>query len=427
MKVENNATTVFELKGESLAAALRLEQEIRKELQSVTPQSTGYMNEIQASWEKFYADLVARLAIEAPELLQHTGLGSPVVQVSHEKDSLPRAYREFPVIYQGDGDPPRYFMYVPTDYKGNHFTPADGVQLTREQTEKVDDMLFAGGWLGNAPLVSLKKTGVATPADYDPLRNAFLRKAQKDRHSQRIFIAGGESLAAVRDFERRTGEYQSSVARVQQAIETIAKTEFPALLENLPPGEALRASVRYSDGGYLNGKTQMLLSVRQEGKADIWQAGKTVPLASNDAYTLTPRHRGEYIVEPRRDTYAGKALAAIMDAVPKTPSFSDYPQIHADFTFYPNRFEAAFGISGTVPFTRKFGNNTILVYNTEDTETGDFTPPGATPLPLKAYKWLEADERDRNMGVAPPPMPNEIRTLPWPTPPLKPAGGTPKP
>ena len=242
MKVENNGTTVFELKGESLAAAMRLEWEIRKELQSVTPQSTGYMNEIQASWEKFYDGLVNRLAIEAPGLLQQTGLTSPAVQVGHAKDSLPRAYREFPAIFQGDGEPPRYFMYAPVDYKGNHFTPEGGVQLTREQTEKADDMLFAGGWLGNAPLVSLKKTGVATPADYDPLRNSFLRKAQKDRHTQRIFIAGGESLAAVQDFDRRMAEYQSAAARVQAAIETIVKTEFPALLEKLPEGEALRAS-----------------------------------------------------------------------------------------------------------------------------------------------------------------------------------------
>lgn len=425
MRLERNGTAVFELKGRSLWAAKRLEEEIRKELETTTPQSTGLLSEIHDSWNKFYEGLIRRLSGEAPWMLRLTGLTSPAVQVSHEKDSLPRAYREFPDIFSSPGEPPRYFMYVPVDYNGNHFTPPDGVQLTREQAEKVDDLLFAGGWLGNAPLVNRPKAGVETPADYDPLQNSFLRRAQKDRHTQRTFIAGGESLAAVEDYEKRTAAWRAAAEKAREAIQVIAEAEFPQLLEALPEGEGLRASVGYSYGGNLNGKTQMMLSVRQEGNVDFMAGGKPVALQDNDAYTLTKRYGGEYTVEPRRDTEAGKQLAAIMDAIPKTPSLGDYPQLRGDFTFYPNPIEAAFSMNGTTPHVRKFGSSTVLVYNTDVTETGNFTPPGATPLPLKAYKWLEADERDRNQGITPPPMPQELRTL-WGTPP-KPRAGAPKP
>lgn len=421
MKVEKNGTTVFELKGRSLDAALRLEAALRQAIDDADPKpkSEGYLNEIQASWDKFYADFQKRLAAEQPDLLELAGLNARTVQVRHEKGTLPRAYSEVPHIFSSPEQNPRYFMYVPVDYKGGHYTPVDGVHLDDQQTQHVDNLLFAGGWLGNAPLVTAKKQGVATPADYDPLQNDFASASYRPSGTWKVFMVEGESQRIVEDYERRQAEWKNAVERVSKAIEKIAEMDFPVLKENLPAGEELRASVSYSYGGYLKGKTLMLLSVRMEGKADMWNAGKTVELESNEAYTLTARNGGEYTVKPRRDTYSGKALAALFDAVPKTPDLGDYPQLRANFWFEGTQAEKALGLNGTVPYLREMGGKKLLVYVVSDDEKGSFTPPGAVPLPYSAFKWLEADEQDRNMGITPPPMPQEIKSLGWGLPPLK--------
>lgn len=407
MKPQKNGTVVFELKGESLAAALRLEAEIRKELETVKPRNTGLMRDIQKDWEKFYDGLLRRLAAEAPELLQATGLASPAVQVRQGKDSLPRAYREFPAIFSSPEKKPRYFMYAPVDYKGDHFTPRDGVRQNAKQERMLGSLLFADGWLGNAPLVSPKKVGVATPAGYAPAPD----DGTGTTHTRRTFIAGGESLAAIEDYQRRDKEYHAACDRARKAINKIAEQDFPELLKSAPAGEELRAQATYRYGGYLDGRTEMLLSVRMEGKASIWNAGKTVPLSDNEAWTLKNSHGNEYVVEPRRDTQAGRALAAVLDAIPPTPHLSEYPVLLGDFAFKPSQIEAALGVNGVVPFVQELGGKKILVYNTEDDAKSGFTPKGATPLPVAAYNWLDADQGDRNMGIQPPPMPPEIAAI----------------
>lgn len=416
---QKNGTAIFELSGESLEAAKRLEDEIRKELETVKPMNSGNMLAIQKSWESFYKGLIARLKHEQPSLLALTGLAAPTVQVQESKDSLPRAYVEFPAIFSSPEREPRYFMYVPVDYKGACFRPQDSVQVDEEAAAQIDELLFAGGWLGNAPLVTMTKEGIATPADYVPAQESD----EEDTHTRRAFIAGGESLEAVRDYERRQREYRAACDRARKAIEKIAELGFPALQETAPAGETLRASVSYRYGGHLEGKTEMLLSVRMEGTSSMWNAGKTLPLKDNAAWTLKQGHGNEYVVEPRRDTPGGQALARIMDNIPATPSLAEYPALLSDFSFRPSRIENALGVNGIVPQVRELGGKKILVYNTEDDDASGFTPPGARPLSTQVFNWLDADERDRNMGYTPPPMPPVVRAaLAEPKPPqgLKP-------
>lgn len=415
---QKNGTAIFELSGESLEAAKRLEDEIRKELETVKPMNSGNMLAIQKSWESFYKGLVARLQQEQPGLLAQTGLAAPAVQVQEGKDSLPRAYVEFPAIFSSPEEEPRYFMYVPVDYKGDYFKPEDGAQVDDAKAAQIDDLLFAGGWLGNAPLVTMTKEGTATPADYAPAPEA---DGEKTTHTRRTFVAGGESLAAIGDYEQRQREYRAACERARKAIEKIAELGFPELQETAPAGETLRASVSYRYGGHLEGKTEMLLSVRMEGTASMWNAGKTLPLQDNAAWTLKQSHGNEYVVEPRRDTPAGQALARIMDAIPSTPSLSEYPVLLGDFSFRASQIENALGVNGIVPQVRELGGKKILVYNTEDDDTRNFTPQGAKPLSTKVFNWLDADERDRNMGYTPPPMPPVVKAaLAGPKPPQGP-------
>ena len=404
---ENNGQVLFELTGESLSSALRLEWEIRKELETVTPQQTGYMNEIRDSWNAFYTNLQKRLEQEAPELLAATGLTAPSVQVNHGKDTWPRAYEHFPQIFSSPEREPRYFMYAPVDYKGDHFTPQDGRLITGREEAKIGTLLFADGWLDNAPVFAKQKSGTTLPPDYNPGANPWLQEDLKNTHTQRVFVAGGESLDAVVDMRRREKEFSAAAGAVSDEIKRIAELEIPKLLEKLPEGENLRASVSYRYGGGLK-TVEMLLSVRMEGNVNIMNGGKAVKLESNDAYTLTSDHGNEYKVKPRRDTDAGKKLAALLDAVPKHPTLADYPQLHANFRYKADEIGNMLGLNGVVPFARDVGGRTVLVYNTDKDAPADFTPPGAKAIHAAVYNWLVSDDGDRNMGITPPPMPKEI-------------------
>ncbi len=404
---ENNGQVLFELSGESLSAALRLEWEIRKELETVTPKQSGMMGEIRDSWNAFYTNLQKRLEQEAPELLAATGLNAPSVQVNHGKDTWPRAYEHFPQIFSSPERTPRYFIYAPVDYKGDHFTPQDGRLITGKEEAQIGDLLFAGGWLGNAPLVTKEKSGTTLPVDYNPGANPWLQQDLKKTYAQRVFVAGGESLDAIVDMRRREKEFSAAADAVREEITRLASFELPKLLEKLPAGEALRIGVNYSYGGGIK-TVEMQLSIRMDGKVNFMDGGKAVKLESTDAYTLKKSHGNEYTVKPRRDTEAGKKLAALLDAVPKHPTLADYPQLHANFEYKADDIGKMLGLNGVVPFARDVGGRTVLVYNTDKDAAGDFTPPGAKAIHAAVYNWLLSDDSDRNMGITPPPMPKEI-------------------
>ena len=194
-------------------------------------------------------------------------------------------------------------------------------------------------------------------------------------------------------------------------VNALVTQQFPEMLKSLPEGESLRAGASYRYGGSLEGKTEILLSVRMEGKNNIWNVGKTVPLLPNPAFNTVASHGGEYTLVARDDTPEGRHLKQLMDAIPLTPSLADYPVLLGNFHFKQDNIEAALGINGVVPQARDLAGKTILIYNTDDSVKSDFTPKGATPLPTAAYQWLQSDEGDRNTGATPPPMPAEIAAL----------------
>ncbi len=428
MKIENNGNVQFELKGKSLDAAKRLVAELERAVQKNQPLQSGRMDHIQESWAQFYDALTKRLSKEDPALLQATGLSSPVTQVFQGKQTLPRAYLAYPAIFGSPEKEPRYFMYAPVSHDGKYFTPEDAVVLTGKKAAAVDNLLFAGGWLGNAPLVSMRKTGVATPADYDPAQNDRLKKQfdYAGTRSQLCFIAGGESLAAVEDYRRREKEWRASLESVTGFVNALVKQQFPEMLKSLPDGEELRSGASYRYGGGLEGKTEILLSVRREGKDNIWNAGKTVRLLPNPAFNAIEAHGGEYTLTARDDTPEGRSFKMLLDSIPLTPALSDYPVLHGNFDFEQNQIEAALGINGVVPQARDLGGKTILIYNTDDAVQSSFTPKGATPLPTAAFQWLQSDDGDRNTGATPPPMPPEIAVLFPKVPAKKPAAKKPQ-
>lgn len=408
-----NGTVVYALAGRALEAAVRLEQELRKELQTAPVMQSGNLKDIGDSWDAMYKGLLARLEREAPEVLALTGLKAPAVQVFKGPQTLPRAYAEHPQIFTSPEKKPLYFMYAPVDYKGNHFTPADSVQLNDKQTAKVDNLLFAGGWLGNAPIISVKKQGVATPADYVPPSTSEVRKAFSYMPNDRVcFLAAGRSLEIVNDYRARTKDWERKIKAACREIEAEVAKKKSEILVGLPLGEDVRISATYSYSSGGGDKATLLLSIRREGKDNIWHAGKTVDAPESAAYKLSNREGGEYIVTPRLDTPEGKKISALFDAIPLTPGLRDYPELFADYAIKKDQIGQMLGVNGTVPQVVDVGGHTVLLYNAAPkAKKNAFCPPGAKPFPAEAYEWLRSDEGDRNMGITPPPMPPKMADI----------------
>ncbi|MBI1215235.1 MAG: hypothetical protein GC185_05370 [Alphaproteobacteria bacterium] len=408
-----NGSVVYKLAGRSLEAALRLEEELKRELQTVPVMQSGNLKDIGDSWDAMYKGLLARLEKEAPEVLELTGLKSSSVQVFQGPQTLPRAYAESPQIFSSPERAPEYFMYAPVDYKGEHFVPEDGVKLSAKEERTTDNRLFAGGWLGNAPIVTVKKRGVETPADYKPPSKSALRKAFSYMPNDRVcFLAAGRSLEIVEDLKARKEDWQEKLGAACRAIEAEVLKTKPWILAELPPGEDVRVSATYSYMGGGGGKAELLLSVRREGKDDIWNAGKTVTPPPSPAFDTGERGGGDCTVLPRRDTEEGRALAALIDAIPETPGLRDYPELYADFSIEKDEIGQMLGVNGTVPQSVDVAGRTVLLYNAApESGKNGFCPPGATPFPAEAYEWLRSDEGDRNMGITPPPMPKSLAAL----------------
>ena len=413
MKPKRNGTVVYELAGRSLDAALLLERELAKELQTVPVLQKGNFKDIGDSWDAMYKGLLARHEKESPDILTLTGLKNPAVQVFQGTQTLPRAYEDLPKIFSSPEKTPAYFMYAPVDYKGRHFVPADAVLLTKKEARIVDNRLFAGGWLGNAPIVSVKKPGVTTPTDYVAPSETELRKtfsyAQNDHV---IYLAAGRSLEIVEDYRARTKDWEQKIKAVCRAIEAEARKTKTAILLGLPAGEDVRISATYSYSGGGGDKATLLLSIRREGKNSIWDAGKTVDALPSPAFHLSNREGGEYIVSARTDTPEGKKLAALIDAIPVTPGLRDYPELYANFDIKHDQISQMIGVNGVVPQAVEVDGRIVLVYNSSPkSKQNGFSPPGAKPFPAEAYEWLRSDEGDRNMGIKPPPMPKEIADI----------------
>ncbi len=408
--MKNNGMIVYKLQGRSLAAAMRLEEELRRELETVPVQNTGTFKEIGDSWSALYKGLLARLKREAPEVLRLTGLNDRAVQVSQEPQTLPRAYAEVPHISLSPEKNPEYFMYVPVDYKGRHFAPVDGILLNAREERITGDRLFAGGWLGNAPIVSVTKQGVATPADYTLPSQSALRKAFPYIKNDRVtFLAAGRSLAAVADYNARKEEWQRRLKTACHAIEAVVEQDRPKILAALPSGEDVRISASYSYYSNGGGKATLLLSVRREGKDDLWNAGKTVPAPPSPAFVLEARGGGEYIVKARTDTPEGRRLASVINAVPDTPSLGDYAALRGNFDVRQDDIGKAMGVNGIVPQVTELAGHTFLTYNAAPkAKKNGFCPPDAKPFPASAYAWLRKDDEDCRMGTTPPPMPKSV-------------------
>ena len=414
MSQANKNTILYHLKGSSLEAAKRLQDEVTQELRNTSVLKKGNFESTQDGWLETFQILLARLEQDAHEILELTGLKSPAIRVYRELQTLPRAYAEYPQIFISPEKDASYFMYVPVDYKGKHFIPKNSVEMDSQQTENIGNLLFAGGWLGNAPIFHMNKYGVETPTDYQSPSDTDLRQAFTYAQNGKIcFIAFGRSLEIVSDYKVCTEKWRQHLETAKDVIiaETI-KTKVDILCL-LPLGEDINITVNYSYFMRGGDQTTLLLSIRREGKNNIFDAGKPLQALTSPAYLLTERGGGEYIVSPRYDTPEGQALAVLIEAIPSTPSLSVYPELSANYKSNINVMSDMLGATDVVPQVVEVGGHTVLVYNCANLTNEDinFCPPDAIPFPVEAYEWLRSDEGDTNLGIPHPPKPKILTDI----------------
>lgn len=404
-KYENRC---YELKGASLAAARELESEIEKQIKIRQPMQSGNMGDIQRDWQVFYREFLVRLKKEKPDLIKSTGLGTPsTILQALIGGKYPRAYHEYPSIFLSPEKNPRYFMYVTKGIDGKDFVPPDAVLLTGKAEQAAGDLLFAGGWLGNAPLVTMPKTGVALDP-LDPVVKKSLsslkRQFNKEPNTKKMFIATGKSLRLVEEFQAREKAYNEAVSALFDHVKKATEALFSAI--DAPAGDTY-VNMSYGEHNREGDSTGIELSVRSRARGGERVAG--VP--ESPAYHLGPGPHGDQVVVLRRDTPEGRALAARVDALPSRPWIGEVKELHANFDYQLQQFDQMLGVNGVVPQVRKMGVYTLLVYNADKKTRHDFCPPDARPLPAGFFEWMDADEADRRLGDVPPPMPTEIADI----------------
>ncbi|PCJ99126.1 MAG: hypothetical protein COA45_06705 [Zetaproteobacteria bacterium] len=347
-----------------------------------------------------------------------TGLSHPVTEVKEQDQGYPRAYDLFPVVYENsykhdsasDNAPegqPDLYMFCPVGHDGDHFIPKDARLITDEnEKEFISNTLFAGGWSTPFSYFTLNPRGVETPDTYvAPKKNP---DDLKHGHQSQCFIAQGLTLELVEDYNQRTEQYNAGIHTVLKEIEHITSVELNDQFQaQLPAGEGyyMNSSTMTND----DGKAQYSISIRNNGNIDTMSAGQPLEIKSNDFFIAEQTDYSEHKITPNTATKQGQALAKTMDNVPEKPSLTDYPDLVADMPFKENKIDTLLNVNGNTPRIDTFDGHIILKYNTDDTTNTYFCPPDALPVPTEVFQWLQEDRADRQMGIRPPPQPEELK------------------
>ena len=359
-------------------------------------------------------ELVKR--ISDSELIEHSGLSSPVIEVNEKIQNYPRAYNVVPQVYQTnykykdatDNSPdgkPELYMFCPIGHDGDHFVPQDARLIDDEKEEKfIGGVLFAGGWNTPSSYFTLNKRGVDVPNDYDPPEENT--EHFYTSHLSQCFIAQGLTLDFIEDYNERSEKHDASVKNVVDELQRITSEELQEQFNvQIPQGEGyyMNSSV------HSNAPNEYHISIRRNGDIDAMSAGQPLEIKSNNFFIAEETNSSEYRVIANTATNEGKKLNTLLNSVPEKPSLAEYPDLVGDMPFKENEFDSLLGVNGNIPSLDTFEGHFLLRYNTDDITNTEFCPPDAVPVPSEVFHWLRADREDRQMGVTPPPQPEALK------------------
>ncbi len=335
-----------------------------------------------------------------PQLLQALGLDHEAVQIQGYKDGYPRAYKDRPACYIGSLKPLKIYMYCPIDYKDEHFIPEDAVLQTEEQSEKIGQFLWAGGWSSPITVISSNRAGTALPSDFDPAKHIVLdthHLASDANKPYRFFRAGGQSLAALNGLDQAKENYRKKTDQLFRAIESL-KTDLLEAGAIKGVNAASEFYFNFSLGADSAGRPALQISARREG------TGEPLNIGHNPWFKAYGKAGGDYFVDPDTGNTNGLALKAFFDAVPDRPDEHAFPKelLNQETVTPVDNLDGMFTPLDK-PLIRHFPDGIYLAYRVDAGST--FVPPGCTEISQAEFLWKDADENDRNMGIIPPPPP----------------------
>lgn len=397
-------TLCYRLEGESHRSATILDS-IAREYFNRNLQAPNGRNfaDIQKEHEEANAYILSEVKARAPELFEACGFGHESICVRKPHGLFYRSYKQSPDIFAAPTEKAEYYMYVPVDYKGEHFVPKDAVLLNEKEAERAGNLLFAGGWLGNAPILSSPDAGCHKPADFDPNKHDFWEPDERSRQQEyRYFKAGGLTLELLEDFQHR----QAEVAEDRNAIIDYIKSELNYILRE---GVENKLDLRRNYSlGFLIGRN------REDGSLEIecnvqqtdGGFGERIVLKDNDLFDIEPAKEGRRpTIKPHDRTKKAAKLKSMMDAIWDDPHYGDYKDLIYPEEITPvDNIDAMVGASRT-PIVKTIANVTYLLYRKNpDRPDPAFCPPGSEEIDPLGCLWLECDESDKKRGITSPPI-----------------------
>ncbi len=351
------------------------------------------------------------------DIIDNSGLSFPVIEVIENIQSYPRAYQLFPKVYV-NGTEFRYsrdnypkneaelYMDCPVGYNGKYFIPSDA-RLIDDEKEKlyISNLLF-GAYSSSPSFFSPVKRGVALPDDYICCDNNDMQQIY-DGHYWKCYLALGDSLEMVKDYKRRMDTYSKAINELVTELRRIIDEEI---------NEQFISQIEVGNGYYMNfsasqnnGEKNITISVRKDDKINFMNNGQVLEIKNNDFFIVGEEKAGEYRINPNRNTKSGRELAKYFDNVILRPCLSDYPELMANMKFTPRMFDRKLGINGQIPLLRELEGNFVFIYNTDNLEYSEYTPPDSIEIPAHICRWLIADEEDIELGIIPPPQPEGLK------------------
>lgn len=375
----------YELRGKSLAAAMKLERRVRDYLQQAQPQQTGSLLDIHQDWQKHYRILLAQIRAEDPALLAACGLDKPTLLVEHKKGGWPRAYESYPGIYAATAEAPLYLMFCRTDYKGAHFVPEDAVLCDDKDFTSTDmghGIYKKRHWIAEGPVIDGGRRGVKLPPDYTPPAQDETEPAQNQ-----FFLAGGQTLAAITRYEQKKQLFSRRFEAFRKALDIWADKNMPGHYANM--------SLRHEKG-----RNVLTLSFREKdcGEAQPlmhpdWLIDKQVERDWRDPETGEIQRviLNEYEVRPSPATAESRILAMMFKMIPPLPEARSIPELTVTTK------------NGPVPaHIHRYPEGVFLNFYTAEQIA---PPPGCVPADAALFAWLRADEEDRMWNIELPPRP----------------------
>ncbi|NBX66154.1 MAG: hypothetical protein EBQ96_04075 [Proteobacteria bacterium] len=382
---------VYKLEGSALDAAKRIHMARITMAKLFGPKIVLPMtfSEISSLSQKFHAEAYAKMRTEIPELLERTGLATPVIVIKQEAGTLPRAYREYPSIYTNGGENDGIYLYAPIAHDGSWFVPPDSRLLDYKESDAVGNALFAGGWSDPLTIMPLAMEGTELPRGFVPPTDMG-----EPRFPARIFLPQGASYNDLNDHLAKRAAWNDHMSRLADAVRDAMLVSAHASFD---------PSVVGGDGFYVNmsyaiqaGAPQITASLRRDDKGgDFMKAGQPLPLPDSADYVAAPFTHGEYRITPNANptTDFGRTIAALFGNVPPFADVADYPSLATP--------------DGRGPIHHNYGGIDFLYYSGL-TANDPFVPAGAKPVSNATYWWIRNDEEDRNRGIVPPPMPASV-------------------